>query len=298
MLRVVCTDLTPQCQTLAKVKFESVQFKGAHVKTISGIKSPRHIAFAMTGEIVVCEKHENSMKVFNSSYGLLRTFGNTGPEESTVNMPLGVAISADNTVFVASPHCVKKFTLEGQFIASVGSQGSGPLQFDGPWAIAYNCTNNRLYVCDTLNHRITILNHDLTLHGSFGSKGCGADHLDKPEGISVDSKGKVLIADYNNNRVQVFDANGHHLSSITHTTPGERLQGPVSVAVGPDDWVYVVEPGLNRVSVFDENHKYIKSFGKEGDKDGEFNYSYAIAVNDDGCVYVSDTNNNRVQVFK
>ena len=238
------------------------------------------------------------MKVFNSSYGLLRTFGNTGPEESRLDRPLGVAISADNTVFVASPQCVKKFTLEGQFIASVGSKGSGPLQFDVPWAIAYNGTNNRLYVCDTCNHRITILNHDLTLHGSFGSKGCAAGYFNCPNGISVDSKGNILVAELDNSRVQVFDASGHYLSSITHTTPGERLQRLISVAVGPDDWVYVVEFDLDRVSVFDENHKYIKSFGKKGDKDGEFNHPYAIAVNDDGCIYVSDTGNNRVQVFK
>ena len=295
LLHVICTDLTPQCQTLAKVKFERVQFKGVHVKTISGIGRPRHIAFATTGEMVVCESGANSMKVFNSSHGLLRTFG---PEESRVNVPLGVAISADNTVFVASCHCVRKFTLEGQFVASVGSRGSGPLQFNVPFAIAYNGTNNRLYVCDTNNHRITILNHDLTFHGSFGSEGHDAGYFNCPDGLSVDSKGNVLVADYLNNRVQVFNASGHHLSSITHTTPGEKLQRPISVAVGPDDWVYVVEQSLNRVSVFDKNHKYIKSFGKRGNKVGEFDDPYAIAVNDDGCVYVSDTGNSRVQVFK
>ena len=298
LLRVVCTDLTPQCQTLAKVKFDRIQFEGAHIKTISGINRPRHIAFATTGEMVVCEWNTNNVKVFSSSYGLLRKFGNTGPEESRVNVPLGVAISADNTVFVASCHCVKKFTLEGQFIASVGSEGSGPLQFRTPYAIAYNGTNNRLYVCDTCNDHITILNHDLTFHGSFGNRGSETGQLNRPTGILLDSKGNVLVAEESNSRVQVFDASGHYLSSITHTTPGERLQRPISVAVGPDDWVYVVEHSLNRVSVFDEDHKYIRSFGKQGGKDGEFNSPLAIAVNDDGCVYVSDTDNNRVQVFK
>ena len=49
LLHVICTDLTPQCQTLAKVKLLS--FEGAHVKTISGIKEPRHIAFATNGGV-------------------------------------------------------------------------------------------------------------------------------------------------------------------------------------------------------------------------------------------------------
>ena len=294
-LHVVCTDLSPACQALGEVKFG--QFEGRHVKTIDGIKQPRHIAFAMTGELVVCERNANCMTVFDSSYRRLRSFGNTGSDDSRLDAPRGVAISPDNTAFVAASHCVKKFTLEGQFIASVGSKGSGQLQFDKPFAIAYNHTNNRVYVCDTFNHRITILNHDLTFHGSFGSNGQEAGKFSNPYGILVDSKGNVLVADYSNNRIQVFTASGRHLSSITHTTPGQRLQGPISVAVGPDDWVYVVECSANRVSVFDENGKYIKSFGKQGDKNREFKDPHCIAVSDVGCVYVSDTGNNRVQLF-
>ena len=292
-LHVVCTDLSPTCQTLGEVKVE--QFEGRHVKTIDGIKGPRHVAFTTTGEMIVCEWKTNCMTVFDSSYRRLRSFGS---DESSIDSPLGVAISPDNTVFVAANHCVKKFTLEGQFIQSVGSKGSGQLQFQFPWAIAYNNTNNRVYVCNTGNHRITILNHDLTVfHDSFGSQGCETGQFNAPRGISVDSKGNVLVADHLNNRIQMFTASGDHLSSITHTIPGERLQGPASVTVGPDDWVYVVEYNANRVSVFDENGKYIKSFGGKGDTDGEFNSPYCIAVSDDGCVCVSDTDNNRVQLF-
>ena len=298
VLSVSCADLSPVCQTVAKVTFKD-RFEGTYIKTIDRIDQPRHIAFATTGEVVVCERNANCVTVFSSSYRRLRSFGNTGSWESRLKTPLGVAISSDNTVFVAANHCVKKFTLEGQFIASVGSQGSGRLQFSTPWAIAYNSTNNRVYVCDTENKRITILNHDLTFHGSFGSEGSEAGQFNYvPEGISVDRKGNVLVADEFNKRIQVFDASGHYLSSITHTTPGQQLQRPVSVSVGPDDCVYVVEYDFDRVSVFDENGKYIKSFGKGGNKDGEFNYPCAIAVNADGYVYVSDTGKNRVQIFK
>ena len=115
---------------------------------------------------------------------------------SFLNLPLwvgpgdeatcGVAISPDDTVFVADNHCVKKF-LNRQFIASVGSRGSGKLQFQYPWAIAYNYTNNRVYVCDTHNHRITILNHNLIFCSSFGSNGSEPGQFNTPSGIAVDA---------------------------------------------------------------------------------------------------------------
>ena len=298
VLRVVCVDLSPACQTLGEVHFQPITCEGTHVKTISNIERPRHIAFGSTGEVVVCEQNAKCMTVFDSSYKHLRSFGNTGSEESRIGQPLGVAISSDNIVFIASENCVTKFTLEGQFIASVGSLGSGRLQFNTPCAIAYNDTNNKVYVCDTDNHRITILNLDLTFHGSFGSEGSETGKFNSPVSISVDSRGNVLVADLSNNKIQVFDASGRYLSSITHTTPEQKLRGPISVSVGPDDCVYVVEKLSDRVSIFDQTGKYIKSFGKKGDKDGEFDDPYAIAVNDEGYVYVSDTDNDRIQVFK
>jgi tripartite motif-containing protein 2/3/tripartite motif-containing protein 71 len=297
-LRVVSTCLSQAHTILREVKFEWAPFQGTHVKNIEGVKYPRQIAFATTGEMVVCGWDANCVTVFDSSYKCLRTFGNVRSDENRLIKPKGVAISSDNIMFVTSNHCVKKFTLEGRFIASVGSQGSGTLQFNIPCAIAYNPTSNRVYVCDTHNSRIAILNHDLTFHDSFGSKGMEITQLHRPEGIAVDNKGNVFVADYSNHRIQIYDESGHYLSSITGTIPGQNLHGPHSVSVGPDDCVYVVEHDANRVSVFDDSGTYIKSFGKAGKKDGEFNKPYAVTVVNDGYVYVSDTGNRRVQVFK
>ena len=44
--------------------------------------------------------------------------------------------------------------------------------------------------------------------------------------------------------------------------------------------------------------KYIRSFGKEGDKDGEFEWPRCVAVDGEGYVHVSDTDNNHIQLFK
>ena len=296
-IRVACADLSTAFESLGQVQLVS-KFEGTHLGTINGVNRPSHVAFATTGEVVVCEWNANCIRVFDRGHTHLRSFGCRGSKESRLEEPLGVAISPENTVFVAACHCVKKFTLEGQFIASVGSEGSGQLQFHTPFAIAYNATNSRVYVCDTVNNRITILNSDLKLHSSFGTKGREPGEFNMPEGIAVDRKGNILVADHLNNRVQKFDASGCYLSSITCTEPEQKLQGPISVAVGPDDWVYVVENYSNRVSLFDECGKYVKSFGTKGRNEGEFDDPYAVAVSPDGRVFVSDTNNDRIQVFK
>lgn len=70
------------------------------------------------------------------------------------------------------------------------------------------------------------------------------------------------------------------------------------MAVGPDDRVYM----LWRLALTEYQYlmtitaEYAKSIGKEGNRDGEFikPHAYAIAVSDNGHVYVSDTDNNQV----
>ena len=115
----------------------------------------------------------------------------------------------------------------------------------------------------------------------------------KPKGVSIDSKGNVVVADRGNNRIQVFDVNGRFISAITCTVPNQDLQIPISVSVGPDNSIYVVEYGSRRVSIFDHNRKYIKSFGNKEDES-----IYCVAVNDKGYIYISDADGKKIHVFK
>ena len=58
--------------------------------------------------------------------------------------------------------------------------------------------------------------------------------------------------------------------------------------------VYVTEAGNNRVSVFTCEGKFLTSFGSYGSGPGQFS---GIALDKNGVVYVSDINNNRLQLF-
>ena len=59
--------------------------------------------------------------------------------------------------------------MDGDHIASVGKKGSGPLQFNYPEGIAISPITGLVYIADWNNHRIQVLNPDLTFSHSFGS---------------------------------------------------------------------------------------------------------------------------------
>jgi len=80
--------------------------------------------------------------------------------------------------------------------------------------------------------------------------------------------------------------------------PGE-FKSPAGVGIDKNDNIYVTEIGNDRVQVFDKAGKFLTMFGKKGSGDGEFGNLHGMIVDKStGFVYVADTANNRVQVFR
>ena len=131
--------------------------------------------------------------------------------------------SEGNILVADCSNCrLQKFTAEGQFHATVGSKGSGPLQFNYPMDVAINPSNDKVYVVENRNHRVQVLNSDLTFSSTFGRAlaGSGKGQFIDPWGIACDKTGKVYVADSGNHRIQVFTAKGRFLKLF-----GRRGQG-------------------------------------------------------------------------
>ncbi|MDP1854053.1 MAG: NHL repeat-containing protein [Candidatus Omnitrophota bacterium] len=90
------------------------------------------------------------------------------------------------------------------------------------------------------------------------------------------------------------------LYDLSSNTSGiGSLNQPAGIAVDIAGNIYVADTVNSRVVVFDELGKIKLSFGKLGDKAGELNAPMALIVDSKGeKVYVADSSNNRVQVFK
>lgn len=74
------------------------------------------------------------------------------------------------------------------------------------------------------------------------------------------------------------------------------LNGPLAAAAGPNR-VYVTDSKGHRVNVYDKKGKYLFSFGQQGNKNGEFEYPNAIALDNQNNIYVGEFQNHRIQVF-
>lgn len=90
-------------------------------------------------------------------------------------------------------------------------------------------------------------------------------------------------------KVLFFGTQGRGASQFTN---------PTDLAVdGHNGDLYVVDSGNNRVVRFSSEGTYLSEFGGMGSAPSQFNHPTGIVLDKEGFVYVSDTNNNRVQKF-
>ncbi|MDM8548876.1 NHL repeat-containing protein [Desulfobacterales bacterium HSG2] len=284
------------------LQFQHVMNFGSEGNGPGQFKYVEDFAFDRNGNhLLVTDAAHAYVQVFDKKTAKYVTrFGGKGDEDYHLEKPEGIAISPDGNIFVAdySTGYIKKYDRNYNWILTFSDYGSEPGEnIKSEFMDIYD---GLLYMADAGNHRVDVFDLKGKFRFLFGGKGSDKGKMNNPEAAKVSSEGKVYVTDLKNNRVQVFTKDGKFIKSwgTKGTGPGE-LRVPAGLALDKHDNVFVTEIGNNRVQVFDKDGNFITSWGKKGSGNGEFGNLHGIIVDKEtGWVYVADTANNRVQVFK
>ena len=123
--------------------------------------------------------------------------------------------------------------------------------------------------------------------------------LEKPNGIAVNSKGKIAVVDHEKHFILITDMKGNCARKVgCHGNSDGQLNRPTDVTYLNDDNILVADQLNHRIQQFNvQTGKYVKSFGKKGTGDGEFENPVSVCVDEEGRVIVADFYNNRIQVL-
>jgi DNA-binding beta-propeller fold protein YncE len=120
----------------------------------------------------------------------------------------------------AAAHVVYKMTLDGREIMRLGTKGTAGASrstFNLPTDIAF-APNGDLYVTDGYGGaRVVKFSRDGKYLLEWGRRGTGPGEFGLPHNVVVDAQGQVYVTDRDNQRIQIFDANGTFLREWTGT---------------------------------------------------------------------------------
>ena len=202
----------------------------------------------------------------------------------------GVVVHHNGDVFASNCNgsYVQVFSCDGSEKLRIGLRGNGDGQLNGPFGLAI--VDEVLYVVDSNNCRVQKFTLTGEYLGQFGSRGSSSDQLKNPFGICTDSRGSVLVADNGNNRVQVFNADGIFVSSISCGL-GYNRQRPYDMAVDNTGNIHVTLNSSHCVAEYSSDGKQITTYGS-----GNLQSPTGIAIDEEGYRYVSDSC-NRISIF-
>lgn len=224
------------------------------------------------------------------------------PHEATFG-PDGSVWCADDTA-----HTVTKFTTEGKVLQILGTRdqpsdsgyvqklglnsiqrGAGP--FNRPTGVQVSA-EGIIFVSDGYgNARVHKFSPDGKLLQSWGEPGTAPGQFRVVHNVWLDNKGRVLVCDRENNRIQIFDTEGKFITQWTD------VKRPTDIFVDKDGVVYISELP-QRISIFTNNGNLLTRLCNtiEGDpwKDTvlamkvEMVAPHTLAVDSKGDIYVGD----------
>ena len=238
--------------------------------------------------------------VFDRDGNFLRGFG----EGIFSDRTHGIQIGPDGSVWCADDgsHTITKFSPEGRLLMTIGTPGQssekwGGRPFNRPTHAAISKKTGHIYISDGYgNFRVHKYTGDGQHVKSWGEPGIDPGQFVRPHNIAVDDDDRVIVADREAHRIQVFDTDGSVLDVWNN------IHLPNGLTIGPDGNIYVGElrgmtrvspipPGMgHRISILSPAGELLARFGHpdEGQESGKFFAPHGVGVDSHGDIYVGE----------
>lgn len=221
----------------------------------------------------------------------------TGSKGAPIVSPVGVIFDDALHLYATdSSGRVFAFDRDGTLAWTIDRTGAEPLR--RPTGIAYSPNKKLLYVVDTLANQVHALKPDGTLAFSFGERGDAENQFNFPTSLFWASPGELYVTNALAFRIEIFDEEGNPKGSFgRHGDGSGDLAMPKGIAVDKDGIVYVVDGLFDNVQLFNRRGDFLLTLGGRGVDLGEF-WLPSGAFISGGELYVCDTYNRRIQVFR
>jgi sugar lactone lactonase YvrE len=145
-----------------------------------------------------------------------------------------------------------------------------------------------IHVADTGKRRIVVFDEDGQFVTLYGETGEGALQLQDPIDVAITETGRSFVIDKTSSKMVIYD-NGVPVDAIVFTD-----EPPTGVTIAGDELLVTTASG---VVIGDLEGNFSTGYVRRGKEPGSFDRPAAVAVGEDGTLYIADSLNYRVQAI-
>ena len=266
------------------------------------LEKPVGVTVSEAGTVFVVDAMDRIIRAYESDGDYLFSFKSIVSDKGTeLQLPQRCTMGPDGNLWVTDRRLRGIFVFnpdDGSFVREF-IPNSDITETWGPVALAFNA-DGELYVADlgqSNSHRIVAFDSEGNEIARWGTTVQTVQMTDSPggffypNGIAFSAEGDVFISDMSNHRVQVFTPDGEVKYLIL--TSGS----PLGIAIDPEQRLYVVDPFAHATDIYELEGARTTGFGGPGTALGRFRFPSDIALDERGRIFVSDRENNQVQVW-
>jgi len=257
-----------------------------------GLKNPEGVACNEESRIIVADSANHRLLQYKLEDRTLTAGAEIVVPE--VTYPVLVKFNSKGEIFALDgrQRRIARLSPEGMFIGYLE-----PVGLPSPASYVLKSfeidKDDNIYILDIFSGRVIVLNPD----GTYRM------HINFPVGygfisdVSVDFKGNILLIDSINARVYSAAKGSEGFSPLTESMK-EQMRFPTNITTDNRGRIYLMDRNGSRIIVLGQDGSFLGQMSDLGWKEGLLNYPSQLCVNGKGEVFVADTNNHRVQIFK
>jgi len=263
------------------------------------LKLPDHITLGdcsavdidSTGTLYLFHRGRQPILCFSHTGTFIRSWGDT-----LIGKAHGLRVDPDDNVWVTDTghHTVFKFSPDGKLLLALGTPdrpGTGRDQFDRPTDVAFG-TSGDVFVADGYgNSRIVKFDRTGRFQSTWGTAGTQPGQFNLPHSLFVDRKGRLLVGDRENDRIQIFDPDGRHLETWNGFAP-------YGIAGDRTHQVFIADGRANQILRLNATGGVALRIGSRGHSAGRFVLPHMLAIDQEGSLYVAEVGGRRFQKFR
>lgn len=261
---------------------------------------PYGIAIDSKGLVYVADQRVGAVFIFNTeTHDATLIKNGSDAHFGWIN---GLAIDDSDRLFVSDGKMKRvlvfnpKHELEAQIAEGLAD----------PVGLAIDNENRFLYVVDEQQDQVVVYDadslkelrrigtsgkkHTLNTPGDFG----GATN------VAVDADGNIYVTDTMNSRVEIFDADGHFISTFGTAGDGPGyLFRPKGIAIDCDGHIWVADQYQDRLQVFNREGQLLTYIGDtHANGPGQFKALVGVAIDKQNRVFTTEQFPGRMQMFR